>query len=59
MSVSYRYQIQRLDGYTDGKPSWMRERVSCFSREEAEAKIAELKAQHPKATYRVRQISKL
>lgn len=52
------YKIERLDGYTDGKPSWRKQFVPgpWFLRDRATAtqEMQRLQQQNPNAKYRVR-----
>lgn len=55
MSDRATYQVQVLDGYTDGRPSWMR--VSSKStREAAELARDDIQKVYPSRKYRIRQI---
>lgn len=59
--MSERHQVQLLVGYTDGKPSWSKIRLSAhktWSREAAEKAVRELFEQHPTETYRIRKVVK-
>jgi hypothetical protein len=55
------WHIQKLDGYTDGKPSWIKERVPAYvtwARERAEQAVAILREQNPTRKYRIRQVKR-
>jgi len=52
------YQVQRLDGYTDGKPSWCKYKCwpTPWTREDALVAIAALLEKEPNAKFRVRKV---
>ena len=52
--MSGRFVIQRLDGYTDGKPSWLRYGLSWMTKEAALLKVEELQRDKPNAKFRIR-----
>lgn len=57
VTLFVRYEVQRLEGYTDGKPSWRkhwvpRQRVA--GRERAEATVKDLQARFPETKFRLR-----
>ena len=59
MTERHVYQIQRLDGYTDGKPSWRKEPVAAsklWSESVARSTLEELQAAHPDRQYRLRKV---
>ncbi len=51
------FQIQKLAGYTDSKPSWSRVQAHrCYTKQEAQEFMNKLKESQPEATYRVRKV---
>ena len=52
-----RYKIQRLDGYTDGRESWLKVGFG-WNKEEADAKADDLRKLYPKQKFRVRKYSR-
>lgn len=49
------YRIQRLGGYTDGKPSWERHSKMVFlTKEKAQAEVAALTTKYPNSKFRLR-----
>jgi hypothetical protein len=53
--------IQRLDGYTDGRESWLQVKVpfNRYSRDAAEDVARQLQQERPNSKFRVRMKSKL
>lgn len=61
MSERLLYQIQRLDGYTDGKPSWVKEPVPAlrlYTENIARSTLEEFRVAHPNRQYRLRQVKR-
>lgn len=60
MTERHVYQIQRLDGYTDGKPSWVKvpvpPRLKLYNENAARSTLEELQAAHPDRQYRLRKV---
>lgn len=55
--MSERYQIERLAGYTDGKPSWRKTRFGIFGkREDAITRMAEEISDGSLGQFRVRKM---
>jgi len=52
-----RYKIQRLDGYTGGRESWLKVGFG-WNKEEADAKADDLRKLYPKQKFRVRKYSR-
>ena len=51
------YHIQKLDGYTDGKPSWLKVR-SHWSKGFAEIERDKIASAHPTWKLRIRKITR-
>jgi len=49
------YHVQKLDGYTDGRPSW-RKYGAAWTRDAAAIKMDSFRKQHPHLTFRIRKI---
>lgn len=49
-----RFLVQFLDGYTDGKPSWLSRRPHYSTKEKALLAMEEMKERHPNRKYRIR-----
>lgn len=55
--MAYRYRIQKLDGFTDGRPSWrMATPFRLWNRATAEETLARLQAADPMGKFRIRKV---
>ena len=55
--ASVRYQVVRLAGYTDGRPSWTRDSTKkFFDKESAEAEAARRQNGQSKTQFKVRRV---
>ena len=59
IDMTDQYQVQKLDGYTNGRPSWRRvyvRQLYTVSKEEAIEAVRELLVLQPKSKFRIRKI---
>jgi hypothetical protein len=56
-SKQVKFHVQCLDGYTDGRESWLTV-ARCGSRDFAETTLHEISGRHPKWKMRIRKITR-
>lgn len=58
--ATVKFQVERLEGYTDGRPSWGRMLVgrAVWSRETAEEAARKLRENQPSRKFRVRKVTR-
>ena len=56
--MTVRYQTQRLDGYTDGKPSWRKQFAPVMrTMSDFETAVEKMRLGRPSDTFRIRKVT--